>query len=158
MGEELERMHPRVYTNVSRQLSRAPFGELEDNDTAPMLLNLVAKDLFRSKSSITWGKIISIFAVCGGFAIDCVRLGRYDYLQFLIDGIAEIIEDDLANWLLDNGGWLGLQQHIRPETEKISFLGWLTVFIIMSSSFYVLLNLLKHVSCHLYTFLLRKSS
>nr|AAF25955.1 BOK [Drosophila melanogaster]AAL13478.1 GH01265p [Drosophila melanogaster] len=89
MGEELERMHPRVYTNISRQLSRAPFGELEDSDMAPMLLNLVAKDLFRS--SITWGKIISIFAVCGGFAIDCVRQGHFDYLQCLIDGLAEII-------------------------------------------------------------------
>lgn len=29
MCEELERMHPRVYMNISRHLSRAPFGELE---------------------------------------------------------------------------------------------------------------------------------
>lgn len=29
MGEELERMHPRIYSNVSRQLSRAAFGELQ---------------------------------------------------------------------------------------------------------------------------------
>lgn len=29
MGEELERMHPRIYSNVSRQLSRVAFGELQ---------------------------------------------------------------------------------------------------------------------------------
>ncbi|XP_037940999.1 uncharacterized protein LOC119673953 [Teleopsis dalmanni] len=151
MGEELERMHPRVYTNVSRQLSRAPFGELEDSDTAPMLLNLVAKDLFRS--SVTWGKIISIFAVCGGFAIDCVRQGHYDYLQYLVDGMAEIIEDDLAYWLADNGGWLGLQRHIRPQVGQFTFLGWLSLFVAVSSGVYVISNFIKHIGCHLYSLL-----
>ncbi|XP_054739413.1 uncharacterized protein LOC129245339 [Anastrepha obliqua] len=151
MGEELERMHPRVYTNVSRQLSRAPYGELVDGDTAPMLLNLVAKDLFRS--NITWGKIISIFAVCGGFAIDCVRQGHYEYLQLLVDGIAEIIEDDLVPWLVDHGGWLGLQQHIRPHVGRFSFLGLLTLFVAVSSGVYVVTNVAKHIGCHLYSLL-----
>ncbi|XP_036334254.1 bcl-2-related ovarian killer protein homolog B [Rhagoletis pomonella] len=151
MGEELERMHPRVYTNVSRQLSRAPYGELVDGDAAPMLLNLVAKDLFRS--NITWGKIISIFAVCGGFAIDCVRQGHYEYLQLLVDGIAEIIEDDLVPWLVDHGGWLGLQQHIRPHVRRFSFLGLLTLFVAVSSGVYVVTNVAKHIGCHLYSLL-----
>ncbi|KAL7738061.1 hypothetical protein ACLKA6_006413 [Drosophila palustris] len=151
MGEELERMHPRVYTNISRQLSRAPFGELEDSDMAPMLLNLVAKDLFRT--SITWGKIISIFSVCGGFAIDCVRQGHYDYLQFLVDGLAEIIEDDLVYWLIDNGGWLGLQQHIRPRVGEFTFLGWLTIFVTISAGAYVVSNVCKRIGCQLYSLL-----
>ncbi|XP_067626760.1 bcl-2-related ovarian killer protein homolog B [Eurosta solidaginis] len=151
MGEELERMHPRVYTNISRQLSRAPYGELVDGDTAPMLLNLVAKDLFRS--NITWGKIISIFAVCGGFAIDCVRQGHYEYLQFLVDGIAEIIEDDLVPWLVDHGGWLGLQQHIRPHVGRFSFLGLLTLFVALSSGVYILINAVRHIGGHLYSLL-----
>ncbi|KAH8280225.1 hypothetical protein KR018_000088 [Drosophila ironensis] len=149
MGEELERMHPRVYTNISRQLSRAPFGELEDGDMAPMLLNLVAKDLFRS--SITWGKIISIFAVCGGFAIDCVRQGHYDYLQTLVDGLAEIIEDDLVYWLMDNGGWLGLQQHIRPRVGEFTFLGWLTLFVTISAGAYMVSNVCRRIGCQLYS-------
>ncbi|XP_034477485.1 bcl-2-related ovarian killer protein homolog B [Drosophila innubila] len=149
MGEELERMHPRVYTNISRQLSRAPFGELEDSDMAPMLLNLVAKDLFRT--SITWGKIISIFSVCGGFAIDCVRQGHYDYLQCLVDGLAEIIEDDLVYWLIDNGGWLGLQQHIRPRVGEFTFLGWLTLFVTVSAGAYVVSNVCKRIGCQLYS-------
>ncbi|SPP73345.1 bcl-2-related ovarian killer protein homolog B [Drosophila guanche] len=151
MGEELERMHPRVYANISRQLSRAPFGELEDSDMAPMLLNLVAKDLFRS--SITWGKIISIFSVCGGFAIDCVRQGHYDYLQCLVDGLAEIIEDDLVYWLIDNGGWLGLQQHIRPRSGEFTFLGWLTLFVTISAGAYMVSNVCKRIGCQLYSLL-----
>ena len=158
MGEELERMHPRIYTNVSRQLSRAPYGELVDSDTAPMLLNLVAKELFsrsnKDKERITWAKIISVFAVCGGFAIDCVRQGHYDYLQFLVDGVAEIIEDDLVHWLAERGGWLGLQQHIRPkESQHFSFLDWLTLFVAISASLYVVANFFKHIGCHCYSLL-----
>jgi len=151
MVEELERMHPRVYTNISRQLSRAPFGELEDSDMAPMLLNLVAKDLFRS--SITWGKIISIFAVCGGFAIDCVRQGHFDYLQCLIDGLAEIIEDDLVYWLIDNGGWMGLSRHIRPRVGEFTFLGWLTLFVTISAGAYMVTNVCKRIGGQLYSLL-----
>ncbi|KNC30944.1 hypothetical protein FF38_04459 [Lucilia cuprina] len=157
MGEELERMHPRVYTNVSRQLSRAPYGELVDSDTAPMLLNLVAKELFsrnHDKERITWAKIISVFAVCGGFAIDCVRQGHYDYLQFLIDGVGDIIEDDLVQWLAERGGWLGLQQHIRPKgSQHFTFLDWLTLFVTISASLYVIANFIKHLGCHCYSLL-----
>lgn len=156
MGEELERMHPRIYTNVSRQLSRAPFGELVDSDTAPMLLNLVAKQLFSrntaEKERITWAKIISVFAVCGGFAIDCVRQGHYDYLQCLVDGVGEIIEDDLVHWLVERGGWLGLQQHIKPKSSQtFTFLDWLTLFVAISSSFYAVANFLKSIGFHLYS-------
>ncbi|XP_037917560.1 bcl-2-related ovarian killer protein homolog B isoform X2 [Hermetia illucens] len=154
MGEEIERLHPRLYTNVSRQLSSAPFGELQDGDTAPMLLNLVAKELF--KTNITWGKIISVFSVCGGFAIDCVRQGHYDYLQYLIDGMSEIIEEDLVHWLADNGGWLGLLKHIRPPETKYSFLGWLTMFVVVSSAIYLVTNIMRHIGCHVYSFLFHK--
>lgn len=113
MCEELERMHPRVYMNISRHLSRAPFGELEEAHTAPYLLNAVAKDLF--KNGINWAKIISIFTVSGGLAVDIVRQGRYDYLPRLIESTGDIVEDDLVPWLIDNGGWSGLLEHIRPN-------------------------------------------
>ncbi|XP_075165493.1 death executioner Bcl-2 [Haematobia irritans] len=158
MGEELERMHPRIYTNVSRQLSRTPYGELVDSDTAPMLLNLVAKQLFSrstaEKERITWAKIISVFAVCGGFAIDCVRQGHYDYLKCLVDALGEIIEDDLVHWLVERGGWLGLQQHIKPKgSQTFTFLDWLTLFVAISSSFYAATNFLRQIGCRLYSLL-----
>lgn len=53
MAEELERMHPRVYTNVARQLSRTPFGELADADAAPFLLHATAKEMFKSTAAPT---------------------------------------------------------------------------------------------------------
>lgn len=120
MGEELERMHPRLYTNVSRQLSSPgspPFGELIDADAAPFLLHATAKELFKTGIStangsahasasaaaagpdISWGKIVSLFAVCAALAVDIVRQGHLDYLPRLLESTADIIEEDLAAWI-----------------------------------------------------------
>lgn len=119
MGEELERMHPRLYMNVSRQLSSPgspPFGELIDADAAPFLLHATAKELFKTGITttngspnasvsaaavpdISWGKIVSLFAVCAALAVDIVRQGHLDYLPRLLESTADIIEEDLAAWI-----------------------------------------------------------
>uniref|UniRef100_A0A182K049 Bcl-2 Bcl-2 homology region 1-3 domain-containing protein n=1 Tax=Anopheles christyi TaxID=43041 RepID=A0A182K049_9DIPT len=135
MGEELERMHPRLYTNVSRQISNEPWGELTEPDTVGYLLHVVAKDLF--KSGITWGKVISLFAISGGLAVDCVRQDHADYLQQLIEGTADVIEEDLSGWLVERGGWLGLQDHVHPPQPEISVTGWLSITALTLAVIYV---------------------
>lgn len=149
MGEELERMHPRVYNNVSRQLSRAPFGELQDANAAPYLLHAAAKELF--KNDITWGKIISLFAICGGLAVDIVRQDHYEYLQRLIEGTADIIEEDLATWISDNGSWNGMY-NIHPMLPQNSFLNWLTLFVAIIFMFYMILYMFKWIGTNVYSF------
>lgn len=125
-------MHPRVYMNVSRQLSHTPFGELQEAHAAPYLLNIVAKDLF--KTGINWGRIVSVFAISGNLAIDIVRIGQYDYLQPLILGCADIIEGLLVPWILDHGGWYGLLDQVRANVyPQISVLGWLTIIVAILS-------------------------
>lgn len=60
IGEELERMHPSLYINVTRQITRPSNGELQTVDTAPAILNAIARDLFRSE--ITWSKVMNSMA------------------------------------------------------------------------------------------------
>ena len=98
-------MYPRVYNGVARQLSRIGRGELKTPETAPVLLSAIARDLFRS--DITWGKVVSLFAIAGGLSVDCVRQGHPDYLPKLIEGVADVIEDELVTWISENGGWVG---------------------------------------------------
>ncbi|XP_058118938.1 bcl-2-related ovarian killer protein-like [Anopheles ziemanni] len=135
MGEELERMHPRLYINVSRQISNEPWGELTEPDTVGYLLHVVAKDLF--KSGITWGKVISLFAIAGGLAVDCVRQDHHDYLRQLIEGTTDVIEEDLSGWLVERGGWLGLQDHVHPPVAEISLTGWLSITVLTLFVIYV---------------------
>lgn len=143
MGEELERMHPRIFSNVSRQLYQRSFGELTEADTAPLLLSAVAKDLFKN-NDVTWGKIISLFAVAGGLSVDIVRQGHHEFLQPLIDATTNIVTDELAPWLQEQNGWCGLHEHIRPiASEHITFLGWLTILIVFMMVVHFVTSLLK---------------
>lgn len=138
-------MHPRVYSNLSRQLSRAPFGELQDADTAPYLLHATAKELFKGANGIGWGKIISMFAICGGLAVDIVRQGHYDYLQRLIDGTADIIDEELVTWIGENGSWLGLLEYIHPPVPDQTITNWLSVTLGLLVVFYVLSNFCRWI-------------
>lgn len=51
-------------------------------------------------------QIVSLFAIAGGLAVDCVRQGHPEFLPKLIEGMAEVIEDELVAWINENGGWV----------------------------------------------------
>lgn len=97
-------MHPRIYTGVARQICRAPGGEFHSAETITLLLGAVGRDLFRSE--ITWSKVISLFAIAGGLSVDFVRQGHPEYVPKLVDGVSEVIEDELVSWINENGGWV----------------------------------------------------
>ncbi|XP_052873553.1 glutamate [NMDA] receptor subunit 1-like, partial [Anopheles cruzii] len=56
IGEELERMYPRINTGIARQLKRLGSGELKTPETAPVLLSAIVLDFF--KVDITWDKVV----------------------------------------------------------------------------------------------------
>lgn len=47
-----------------------------------------------------------MFAITGGLAIDCVRQDHPEYLPRLVEGMADVIEDELVIWINENGGWV----------------------------------------------------
>lgn len=155
MGEHLERMHPKVYTNVARQLSCAPFGELADGDAAAILLSTVARNLFKPSTCIDWSRIISFFAVAGGLATDCVRQGHYDFLPRLVEVIPSIIDEYLLDWLMDHGGWLGLIEHTRVKKPKENpFLNFLSMSVAVLSVLYCCSKILEALGNRAYDFVI----
>lgn len=64
-------------------------------------------------------QVVSLFAITGGLAVDCVRQGHTEYLAQLVEGIAAVIEDELVAWINENGGWvcwINLQSFIQCIT------------------------------------------
>uniref|UniRef100_A0A1B0D5M7 Bcl-2 Bcl-2 homology region 1-3 domain-containing protein n=2 Tax=Phlebotomus papatasi TaxID=29031 RepID=A0A1B0D5M7_PHLPP len=133
LGEELERMHPRVYSNVGRQLSRA-WADLPEAETLSVLLAEVAKELFRGGAS--WARVISFCAVIGGVALDCVRLGRADALPRLVEVFGHVVEEDLMVWLEAKGGWKGLLA-VRAAGAECTLMGWLSIGVAFLSAIYL---------------------
>ncbi|XP_052872248.1 bcl-2-related ovarian killer protein-like [Anopheles cruzii] len=148
VGEELERMYPRIYTGIARQLTRFGRGELKTPETAPVLLSAIARDLF--KVDITWGKVVSLFAIAGGLSVDCVRQGHPDYLPKLVEGVADVIEDELVAWISENGGWIGLANRVRPPQEEITFTGRCLVGASCVIGLFIVVFLLKTLGLYLF--------
>lgn len=85
----------------------------------------------------------------GGLALDCVRQGHPDYLPKLVDGVADVIEDELVPWINDNGGWVGLSLHVRPVTAEFTAIEWVVLGLGGILGMFLLIFTLKIVGCHL---------
>lgn len=103
-GQELERLYPKLYTNIARQSSLSPRGHLVSDQATANLLSAIGRNLL--VPDITWGKIVSVFAIAGGLAVDCIRQGHPEYLHGVMEGMTEMLEEDLGDWIATNGGWV----------------------------------------------------
>uniref|UniRef100_A0A336LUP5 CSON013704 protein n=1 Tax=Culicoides sonorensis TaxID=179676 RepID=A0A336LUP5_CULSO len=128
LTEELERMHPRLYCGVTRQITRTATGDLPNAETACVLISAIARNLFLN--GVTWAKIISLFCIVGGLSVDCVKQNHIDYLPKLVDALGEVIEDELVNFIHEHGGWIGLCQEVMPETTELKLVEWLILAFI----------------------------
>nr|ACO11568.1 Bcl-2-related ovarian killer protein homolog A [Caligus rogercresseyi] len=111
IGIELERLHPKLYTGVCRQVSVT----ITSEKSVRGVLSSVARELF--KFEVSWGKIVSLYCVAGGLAVDCVRQGHPEYLFGLIDAMGLVVERDIANWIGQQGGWTALLARYRPPDD-----------------------------------------
>lgn len=49
---------------------------------------------------------MALFAIVGGLAVDCVKQDHPEHLPKLVESVADVVEDELATWINDNGGWV----------------------------------------------------
>ncbi|XP_013886768.1 bcl-2-related ovarian killer protein homolog B isoform X2 [Austrofundulus limnaeus] len=99
LGDELECMQPGLYRNVARQLSISVSME---NMVSDAFLG-VATEIF--SAGITWGKVVSMYAVAGALAVDCVRHGHPTTVHVLVDSLGQFVRKFLVPWLRRRGGW-----------------------------------------------------
>uniref|UniRef100_A0A8C5GDW0 Bcl-2 Bcl-2 homology region 1-3 domain-containing protein n=1 Tax=Gouania willdenowi TaxID=441366 RepID=A0A8C5GDW0_GOUWI len=107
LGDELEYLRPNVYRNVARQLNITVASESVVSDA----FLAVAADIFstgRTHTCVTWGKVVSLYAVAGALAVDCVRHGHPAMVHTIVDCMGEFVRKSLTSWLKKRGGWTDL--------------------------------------------------
>ena len=100
VGEYLELRHNGLYTDILQQLNVRSIVETNLN----RLFMSVAHELFAT--SITWAKIVSLFAFAGGLAVDCVLGGSSMHVARVKSWTTEFIETELMEWIRGEGGWV----------------------------------------------------
>ncbi|KAJ8983786.1 hypothetical protein NQ317_000347 [Molorchus minor] len=132
---ELERMYPKLFTKITRQTGPAPAGGVGG------LLLAVGHYLLRSDP--TWGKLVAIYCVAGGLAVDCVRQGCQDNLHIILEDMTELLEDRMAYWVNANGGWTGLNAHCRARDEEICVVHYFAIFGLVATIILVIYFLVR---------------
>lgn len=57
-------------------------------------------------TGITWGKVVSLYAVAAGLAVDCVRQAQPAMVHTIVDCLGEFVRKTLVTWLKRKGGWV----------------------------------------------------
>ncbi|KAK9539227.1 hypothetical protein VZT92_004345 [Zoarces viviparus] len=119
LGDELECIQPSLYRNVARQLNVSVAME---NMVSDAFIG-VATEIF--STGITWGKVVSMYAVAGALAVDCVRQGHPSTVHILVDGLGQFVRKFLVPWLKRRGGWAEiskcvLKKEVTPQHHWLS--------------------------------------
>jgi len=111
LSMELERKHPKLYLGVCRQMGVSVVTE----KGVAKNLSSMAHNIF--KKDITWFKIASFYNLVSAAAVDCVRQGHPEYLYGLVEAAGLVIERDVATWIANQGGWVGILSKYRLPEE-----------------------------------------
>lgn len=128
VGAELEKMHPSLFARIARQIG---CGSFSTEQSASEAIVDVSREMIRN-GEMTWSKVIALYAVAGGIAVDCVRQGKPEFLPAIQRGMTDVLEQDLAAWIQSNGGWGALTTRYRQSTEDTTWYTGrlLTIFFI----------------------------
>ncbi|KAJ8680607.1 hypothetical protein QAD02_016394 [Eretmocerus hayati] len=119
VGAELEKMHPKLFERIGRQIGCGHDLFSSEQRIADALAD-VAREMLRS-GECSWAKVIALYAVAGGMAVDCVRQGKPELLPAIQKAMGLVLEDDLAAWIQANGGWSALAVRYRPEQKQVDW-------------------------------------
>ena len=56
--------------------------------------------------NITWGRVVALFSLAAGFAIDCVGQGHSVFVTEVVEAFTKFVSQRLVNWISAQGGWV----------------------------------------------------
>ncbi|XP_067309988.1 bcl-2-related ovarian killer protein homolog B [Pseudorasbora parva] len=128
LGDELECMRPYVYRNIAKQLNISVAVEAVVSDA----FLAVATEILAM--GITWGKVVAIYAVAAGLAVDCVRQGHPVMVHIIVDSLGEFARRSLVPWLKKRGGWGDISKCV-VNTDSRAHAHWLSTAVLTWKEF-----------------------
>ncbi|XP_076833104.1 bcl-2-related ovarian killer protein homolog B isoform X2 [Brachyhypopomus gauderio] len=122
LGDELDYLQPYLYRNIAKQLRISVAVESMVTDA---FLSVAMEIL---SLGITWGKVVAIFAVAGGLAVDCVRQGHPAMVHAIVESMGELAGRSLAPWLKRRGGWGDISKCVM-NSDNTSQYHWLSAVV-----------------------------
>ncbi|KAK1162715.1 hypothetical protein AOXY_G17634 [Acipenser oxyrinchus oxyrinchus] len=112
LGDELEYLRPNVYRNVARQLNISVNSENVVSDA----FLAVAAEMF--STGITWGKVVSLYTVAGGLAVDSGARDSRQWCTPSWDCLGEFVRKSLVTWIKRRGGWANISTCVENDDSS----------------------------------------
>lgn len=96
-------------TNLRNLIDRIP-----PNAPKQSFLN-VAREIFRD-GVYNWGRITALFYLAYKMALKA--LNQIPLIRTIVELIVNFIQDHLAQWIIDRGGWEAIQEYLGSTTAQ----------------------------------------
>lgn len=96
MCTQMESENERFFKGLPENLKLKP-------ENAKELFFTVSKEVLTNK--INWGRIVSIYTLAGVFAVYLAKNGYLSTVQKIPRWIEAFTDDELADWIIEEGGW-----------------------------------------------------
>lgn len=82
-------------------------------------LERVLVDMFKD-GDVNWGRVIAVYAFAQHVVQYCVQQGTMDVANKIADVTAKFIEDNLTEWIVNQGGWDSFEKQFQQENTTES--------------------------------------
>ena len=95
-------MNPGLFDNLQEKFQDS----LRTKTSVCNVLSSMQALMFRD--SITWAKIIALFAFTGALVVECILQGNCEYVVNIMYSVKQFMENELVAWITENNGWVSV--------------------------------------------------
>ncbi|XP_022095254.1 bcl-2-related ovarian killer protein homolog B-like [Acanthaster planci] len=119
--QEFDRMYPYLFKDICTYLHV----NFQTGAQLQTVFTAVAAELFRR--SITWARVVALFAFTGALVVECVEQGHVNYANIVVDSMQKFTRRRLAAWVVKQGGWPAMVHHVQSYRVSSSRLWFLSI-------------------------------
>ncbi|XP_066301840.1 bcl-2-like protein 1 [Branchiostoma lanceolatum] len=109
LGDKFEERYKEQFDEMGDQLHLTP-------DTAYQKYHNVVAELFRE--GVRWGRLVALVAFTGACTVTAVEREMPQFVDRYVDWTVQYIDNNLAQWLQENGGWEGFEDFARKARSN----------------------------------------
>lgn len=92
--------------------------------------------------------MVSLYAVAGALAVDCVRHGHPAMVHTIVDCMGEFVRKSLTSWLKRRGGWVRKAAYVASCTRGVRVVAGLKAVDVWSVETALALALAVRIEIH----------
>lgn len=109
---------------------------LQPNNAKSVFISL-CKTVFADEV-VNWGRVLSIFTLAATFAVYFTKKGHLNVVTKIPKWLRDVIESELAEWIIEQGGWEDVQVKLSPKTERPKWSRFLAYGGVMAAAGFLL--------------------